>query len=184
MKCEDADLLMMKYIDGEITSQEAEKLNQHLLACKKCKESFLVYEGMLWEMNDIQQVDTPEGFECAIMAKIKALPQAKSLYSTGDKVKIWVAGTFAMLLSIGAIFIVYRDAIIFNLGKNQHFGMYMQNLLPLVERVEAQTENVISTFNTAIGRVDQTLSESAGFIVMGIVVLCIVQLVLVMRRNR
>gem|GEM_PF-4733060 len=184
MRCEDADLLMMKYIDGEITSQEAEKLNQHLLACNKCKESFLVYEGMLCEMNDMLQVDTPEGFECAIMAKIKALPQVKSIYSTRDKVKIWVAGTFAMLLSIGAILISYRDAIIFSLAKSPHFGVYMQNLLPLVVRVEAQTENVISTFNTAIGRVEQTLSASAGFIVTGIVVLCVVQLALVMRRNR
>jgi hypothetical protein len=175
---------MMKYMDGEITSQDAQRLNQHILACKECKEAFLVYDGMMNEMNDMPQVAAPEGFECAIMAKIAELPQAQTVYSTRDKVKMLVAGTFAMLLSIGALLIGYRDTIISSLAKSEHFGVHIQNLIPVVERVEAQKENVISIFNTAILSVEQTLSASAGFIVTGIVVLCVVQVALVMRRNR
>lgn len=184
MKCEDADLLMMKYMDGEITSQEAQRLNQHILACKKCKEAFFIYDGMMSEMIDMPQITAPKGFECAVMLKIAELPQEQSVYSVRDRVKILVAGTFAMLLSIAALLIGYRDAIISSLASSEHFGAYMQNLIPVVERVEMQKENVISVFNSAIISVEHTLSASAGFIVIGIVVLCVVQVALVMRRNR
>lgn len=184
MKCEDADLLMMKYMDGEITSQDAQRLNQHILACKECKEAFLIYDCMMSEMSDMPQIVSPKGFECAVMLKIAELPQTQSVYSTRDRVKIMVAGTFAMLLSIAALLISYRDSIISNLANNEHLGVYMQNLVPVVERVEMQKENVISVFNSAIISVEHTLSASAGVIVTGIVVLCVVQVALVMRRNR
>lgn len=184
MRCAEADLLMMKYMDGEITSQEAEKLNEHILTCKKCEEAFFIYDGMVAEMSSMPQFDAPEGFENAVMAKISALPATQSIYSVRDKAKILIAGTFAMLLSIGALLIAYRDTIIYNLAKSQRFGAYMQNLIPLVERIEIQKENVIGMFNTAILSIEGTLSASAGFIVAGIVMLCVVQVVLVMRKNR
>ncbi|MDD3509432.1 MAG: hypothetical protein PHY27_13530, partial [Parabacteroides sp.] len=162
-------------MDGEITPQDAQMLNQHILACKECKETFLIYDGMMNEMSDMPKIAAPKGFECAVMAKIAVLPQTQSVYSRRDRVKILVAGTFAMLLSIAALLIGYRDVIISNLAKNEHFGVYMHSLIPLVERVEIQKENVIGIFNSAIISVEHTLSASAGFIVTGIVVLCVVQ---------
>ena len=184
MRCVEADLLMMKYMDGEISSQEAQKLNEHLLVCKKCKEAFLVYDGMVNEMSQLPQFAAPVGFEGAVMAKIAQLPVAQPVYSVRDKAKILVAGIFAMLLSIGALLIVHRDEIISGLAKNEYFAAHMQDIIPLVERIEMQKENVIGVVNTAFLSVEQTLSASAGFIVMGIVVLCVLQVVLVMRRNR
>ncbi len=37
---EDFKILMMKYIDEEITSEEKEKLERHLLECTECQEEF------------------------------------------------------------------------------------------------------------------------------------------------
>lgn len=40
MKCCDAEKYIMKYIDGEITKQEAEQLKQHIQQCKVVKKIF------------------------------------------------------------------------------------------------------------------------------------------------
>ena len=40
MKCQDAEKYMMKYMDGEISKEEADLLHCHLQQCCVCKEAF------------------------------------------------------------------------------------------------------------------------------------------------
>lgn len=47
MKCYNTEKYIMKYMDGEMTKQEAEELNQHIQECQKCKEDFLFYDDLL-----------------------------------------------------------------------------------------------------------------------------------------
>ena len=73
MKCEDAEMLMMKYMDGEINEIEAESLNGHLLVCPKFRQAFEVYDSMLSGMSEMETAEAPEGFENAFMMKIRAI---------------------------------------------------------------------------------------------------------------
>src|SRR5215216_5796363 len=42
MKCEVCSELLEEYLDGELTPQDREQVDAHLLACVECSESFAV----------------------------------------------------------------------------------------------------------------------------------------------
>ena len=43
MKCSEAEELMMKYMDNELSESDAKRLNSHILECVECKESFFIF---------------------------------------------------------------------------------------------------------------------------------------------
>lgn len=186
MKCERADILIMKYMDEEITEAEAKELNAHISMCPKCKESFMVFDSMLTQMEEIPHAVAPSGFEEAVMARIMVLPKtAKPLvYNKRDKMKMGFVGSFTLLLSLGAILITYRNAILTALMQRPYFEGAVRKLIPIVEVVEAHSLNAVGFLEQVVAGVDNVLSAGAGVFVTAIVALCGVQFVLARRKNR
>ncbi|MGL4791680.1 MAG: anti-sigma factor family protein [Anaerotignaceae bacterium] len=186
MKCEKAEKLMMKYMDGQISVEEAEMLNTHISACIDCKEAFFLYDELLNEMEDVEEVLAPEGFQEAVMAAVMALPKEErvSVYSLKYKVKVWVAGTFAVLLSIGALLIGHRDIVLSSLYQIPLIRDYVVALEPVAKELSSQSNTFVTIAEKFVLGLDQVLTSSAGIIFGGVVVLCVVQAVLVMRRHR
>lgn len=74
MNCEKANELIMKYMDGTITEDEAVILNSHINLCDTCKSEFEAYDSILSEFDSFEYVEPPLGFEEIVMDKINALP--------------------------------------------------------------------------------------------------------------
>ncbi len=77
MKCYNTEKYIMKYMDGEMTKQEAEELNQHIQECQKCKEDFLFYDDLLQLFEEMPLYEAPADFEKNVMLQIQALPEQK-----------------------------------------------------------------------------------------------------------
>ena len=45
MNCNKVDHLIMKYMDGILTMEEAKHLNQHITKCDTCREEFLLIKN-------------------------------------------------------------------------------------------------------------------------------------------
>ena len=59
MKCEDAKLFMMGYLDGELQGEDKENLEKHLAQCKKCSAEFEEFKR-LHNMTSTLQLSEPE----------------------------------------------------------------------------------------------------------------------------
>ena len=78
MKCQDAEKYIMKYMDGEISKQEAEQLNQHMQHCTACKRDFEFYDTMLDLFEQMPVYEAPADFEIQVMMQIQALEEGNS----------------------------------------------------------------------------------------------------------
>ena len=184
MKCEDAEMLMMKYMDGEINEIEAESLNGHLLVCPKCRQACEVYDSMLSGMSEMETAEAPEGFENAVMMKIRAIEKPEPVYSSRDKFKIRFGGSFAAVLFIGLMLMAYRDDIIGVLSLNQYTAGRVEGLKAFSEMIAMQAETFMMFFNNVIESVNAVLASGSLFIAGGIVALCAVQAFLARKKNR
>lgn len=186
MNCSDADLLMMKYMDGEISKDEAEKLNEHLHSCLECKESFTIYDSMIMTISDWPEVTAPEGFELSVMTQIKALGNNKyeAQVRIWDKVSGAVWGTFAVLFSAGAVLVVYREPIINSLSYNPYFGEYVKRIAPLAKKVGEQGEALQGAVDSAVSYTSTVFSNSVGILLGIVAVACALQVYLLHRRKR
>ena len=186
MKCEHADMLIMKYMDEEISEAEAKELNTHLCVCEKCKESFMVFDSMLTMMEEVPQVTAPLGFEEEVMTKILALPmqEKRYVYSKNDKMKIALVGSFTFLLSIGAVLISYRDQILQTMMQNPSMKDFVSRLMPVIEMAESRSVELAGGIGNIFIGIDNILTAGAGLIATAILALCGVQFVLARRKNR
>lgn len=58
---------MMKYMDSIITEQEATELRSHIEECEICKEDFIMYNHILEEFSNIDNIiEAPDDFELQI----------------------------------------------------------------------------------------------------------------------
>ena len=186
MNCDKADLLMMKYMDGEISISEAKLLNSHLLVCEICKEAFIVYDLVLETLEGFDDVEAPESFQDAVMVKIVGLPKLEKqhVYSKKDRMKLVLAGSFVSMLSVGAILISYREALIENFINHPVLGEYTKELAAVSLSVEGHTQSFILFTEKIIQSAEGILNAGAGVIIWGIIGLCALQIVLVRQRNR
>ena len=81
MKCSEAEQLMMKYIDSELSEKDAKELNSHLLVCNECKESFYIYDSLMGDLKLLPDFEAPADFEYNVMAQIKKLSDDELLFS-------------------------------------------------------------------------------------------------------
>lgn len=186
MKCNDADLYMMKYMDGEITKEQAELLNRHLLDCPHCQEEFQIYDSMLIQFAELPQWDAPEGFELEVMAKIRELSDGNYEVVFTAKEKLWrgVWGVFTVLFGAGTVLVLYREPIMLSLSQNPYVGSQIQKLMPVAKKAAESTEMVKSTVDSTLQLTDTVLSNSMSLLFAVLTVICAVQFYLLHRRKK
>lgn len=186
MECNDADFYIMKYMDDEITEEEAEKLNSHLQGCAHCREAFQIYDSMLMQFSALPEFKAPENFEMEVMAKITMLSEGKYEVILTAKEKVWrnVWGTFTVLFGAGTILVLYREPIMLSLSQNPYIGDHIKQLMPVAQRVTESTEVIRSTMDSTIQWTDTILTNSMGLLFAILAALCAVQFYLLHRRRK
>lgn len=186
MKCDEANDYIMKYMDGRITDEEADCLNQHLLVCKECKSDFLIYDKIICDFSNCKEFEAPEMLEVEVMAKISQLGNGsyEVHYRFKDKVLGAIWGTFTVLFGTGTVLAMYREPIMESISDNPYFSAYIQKLTPIMDNVSKQTESLKIIVNKATDSFDFFFSNSAELIFGLITIICAYQFYILYRKKK
>lgn len=154
MNCKKAEELMMNYMDNTLSPKDAEKLNEHLINCKDCKESFFIYEMVQDTLENNEIIEAPIDFEKELMIKISDITPvylAKKDLSI-DCLNSIVWGSFTMLLGTGIMLNIYNEPIMNYIEQNEAISNFYNAITPLnnvitesINNVFVYTQNLINS---------------------------------------
>lgn len=72
MNCVDIQNLLSAYIDGECSDNEKRIIEEHLKQCSDCIEEYRLLKTLIGDLNNIEEIDLPDGFHNDLMDKIKS----------------------------------------------------------------------------------------------------------------
>lgn len=150
---------MMKYMDSCISEEEADELRKHVSECEICKEDFLIYDEILEEFSNMDNIiQAPEGFEQQVMAKIEALePIYINSEARTDNILCTLWGIFSILAGIGTILFVNKDAITSFMLQTPSLSGYAS----MFASVESYVLQFKDGFLTSINTIVQVVSSYA-----------------------
>jgi len=156
MDCEKANDLMMKYMDGILTEPEAQSLHGHIKVCGRCKEDFLIYDGIMGDFSKMTLSEPPEGFEMRVMNIVRQLPETglksvrRSLYG--------VLGVFSVLLGLGIIMNMNRESLLNWIGRYPQFKPLLDAYAPIADAFGKISMQV----SAALSQVSAYLQQAAS----------------------
>ena len=103
LDCKKAENLIMKYMDGELSPEDAQLLNDHIKCCEKCREEFFVFDAMMQNAAEVSKevIRAPEGFEKAVMSKIHTEEEKQYAYSRNDRLRMICISIILCFFAIG-----------------------------------------------------------------------------------
>lgn len=69
--CDDYSEMISAYVDGELTDEDADALEEHLQACEECRSALNAYREIALAISDDYE-EVPEGFAESVMQKINS----------------------------------------------------------------------------------------------------------------
>lgn len=133
MKCIEAEEYMMNYMDDTLSPEAAEKLNEHLKSCDKCREAFYIYETIQTTLEETEIIEAPANFEAELMLKINDITPVylnkKDL--AVDTLNSIVWGSFTIFLGTGIILNMYKDNILNYVTQNEYISNFYNAITPL-----------------------------------------------------
>jgi len=106
MNCKKAGTFMMKHMDGEFSTEDYNKLQEHLATCATCAEDFASYSEILTEFEDTAcLLVAPNGLEKAVMTKIECLEPEESRSKNGAIIIALIIGGLSVALGAFVLFI-------------------------------------------------------------------------------
>lgn len=144
MKCNHADQLLMKYMDGILTMDEAKKLNYHITECVSCREEFFTYQIMMEELQEGKMVEAPEQFEFEVMDKIKGIDFDYKVKEIGsiENITAMLWGVFSLVFGIGVLLFIYRQPVLEYLLQSPYMGDWVKAVLPAVDLLSSQINDI------------------------------------------
>lgn len=159
MDCKKANDLMMKFMDSELNEDDAFLLKEHVNNCHSCKEDFIIYNQILEEFSDLNNViSAPDDFEINVMSKINDLG---NIYSNAeirkDNVFCILWGLFSVFAGLGTMLVLYKESIINFLSGTPN----MSKLIQYLEPVEVFADNFKYSFIQLVNSVMSVATEYA-----------------------
>ena len=89
------------YIDNELDEAEEKLIEEHIKICTSCKDELEQWEDMLNRVNDLEELELPEGYHEELMLKLRSEADAISR----AKARAKGARYFTMAAALGLIFV-------------------------------------------------------------------------------
>ncbi|NLM13667.1 MAG: hypothetical protein GX209_07970 [Epulopiscium sp.] len=161
MECNHADKLIMKYMDGILSMEEAQKLNFHITECESCRESFFTYQMVMDELRDEAVYEAPDGFEAAVMAKIKDIEVDYKLKEpmSMENITAMLWGMFSLLFGIGVLLCIYSQPILDYLLGNPYTMDWAQAMIPTVEVLAVYVNDIKTRLQELVSSGSQILTS-------------------------
>jgi len=184
MECSKANELMMKYMDGTLSEQDAGRLRKHIDQCEGCKADFTVYDEIVSAFEMPEETFAPDGFVEAVMTKINALESA-SVKATvkADSILLTVWGLFTVLLGLGCVLALNREPISAYLAAQPALAGYMDMLAPIGVMVGEFVSGIAASAEALFSQAS-TFVAGAKYVVLGIAACLALVQVFLSRRER
>lgn len=95
MQCKEVNELIMKYFDHDISELEMEMLARHNEKCPDCALEFNALKNVLSSLEELPELEAPEGFECRVMESIKARNAAPV---NTQSLAFWLIGILGLII--------------------------------------------------------------------------------------
>lgn len=182
LDCSKTEDYLMKYMDNNLTSKEANELNRHISCCEKCKEEFMVYDQMMTEFMEMELDVAPEGFELRVMEKVKELePISSNVENAVDGVFWFIWGFVSVVMGLGFMLTIYKDNVLSLLKANTDLGWLLDIFEPISTFVSGIANSVISNITSGLLSTT-TFIESIRIVVL--LVLVVMAFVLIHRGRK
>ncbi|MDF2984793.1 MAG: hypothetical protein K0R50_303 [Eubacterium sp.] len=149
MKCNESQVLMMKFFDRNINDIEEALLKQHIRTCTKCSEEFLSLKEIFSEIEQDSAIEPPEDFELQVMSRIE---KETVMYSKPTQQNDFVYNI--LLVAVSFIFVILFGGILWEAVKHP---------LALYQDVQIATEIAKEFLSAAV-----TMVKGIGIAVMGV----------------
>ena len=121
-RCEDIELLLGPFEDGELEPHEMQEVARHTAVCTACDGILAGYRSMAVALRGAQPIPALDGFTASVMAQIKRmhLPPPMPRRHWYDAVSDWFANAIMMGGAVAAVAIV--TAVLLTPEVNHFFG--------------------------------------------------------------
>ncbi len=100
LQCQEAELLLLEYLDGYLLPLQREALEEHLRGCSSCRDLLEGIRGLDAEVEGIPEVEEPEGLRGSILASLpRGIHLAPSPFARAARYSTLLA---AMVLIVAA----------------------------------------------------------------------------------
>jgi len=167
MDCPEAGEIMLKFMDGPLSARENTELEQHAEQCPACAEDFAAYTQMMADFSETELISAPDGFEEAVMRKIRELPVIARSSEFFDSVVYGIWGAFSVLIGLGFILILNRDALLAGMSQNPAYANLMALISPVYAYVAEAAGRVANGWEAVMSDVS-AYSEQIKYAVVAI----------------
>ncbi len=186
LDCKKAENLIMKYMDGELSPEDAQLLNNHIKLCEKCREEFFVFDAMMQNAAEVSKevIRAPEGFEKAVMSKIHTEEEKQYAYSRNDRLRMICISIVLCFFAAGYFLIKNKEALIAKLYEYPAFAQYLNEVVPFSQNIQGYENSALNAVEGIFSYADRLLSVSGMFLLSFIVIGVCIYGVLRFRGNR
>lgn len=187
LNCKKANILMMKYMDGNITDEEATELKKHINECRSCKEDFVIYNRLLDEFIDMDGsniISAPEGFEIQVMERINALEPIYAKHGNSmENLMYAICGGVSIAAGSATIFIVNKDAIINTISSSEFLSGYASMLVP-VGKYAVQLMTSFETISVSLISYVELYAQNFKYVSLIIFILLVVAQIVISKKDK
>jgi len=148
---------MMKFMDETLSGNGEKRLSEHIQNCAVCAEDYGVYQAMVKGFNDLELVEAPAGFCESVMKRISELPEKASVPDF-DGIVFAVSGIFSVLIGIGFILNMNKDAIITYISTDPTFSFLTGYIAPVYSFTAGLGAGLITLAEGLLGKVVEYVS--------------------------
>ena len=138
MNCDTSGKFIMKYMDGDLTPDETEMLNNHVSDCEICRKDFEVYRQLTsaFEASDFRNalIPAPEDFELKVMEAVKALP-VKNGENKSESLLFSLWSLFSLVSCLAFVLIINEKEIFSYLASVPGLERYLKTAVPVSDYV-------------------------------------------------
>ncbi len=168
MDCDRANDFMMRYMDGELSQNDANDLSLHFETCKTCKSDFILYDQILSDFSGLEIINAPEGFEAAVMSKINELPSISAkVVSTIENMMCLAWGAFSVLFGFGFLAVINRETILAYVYSKPEYSTFATVLTYVSDYMFRFSTNLVTLTNDLLATTAGYITSSR-FVLLGI----------------
>jgi predicted anti-sigma-YlaC factor YlaD len=102
MKCSQIHILLSNYLDGSVTKQERNFIEQHLKTCAECRRELETLQKLSTTLDLMGNVRVSTGFEHQVLDQVRKKEVSRKAWLLPKKWAFIGAGIAAMLLTVYA----------------------------------------------------------------------------------
>ena len=171
MECKKAEKYIMKYMDNELSEEEAKVLNSHIMVCDFCKNDFYIYDNILNELNILENFEAPIDFENSVISKIEKLIEREynKYHFVNNTITSVILLSFSIFFSIITLLILFRGNIITYFLNNSY--------------ISEQGQIIKQLTNNTFFVVNSTILNSIGILFGLLAIICVLQFIFLKRKK-